>query len=126
MKSSRREYINAYIDLHKKARLGVADDKRKQQLMKDLRLEKLKRLRSLPLLDAKHLERWIDRVGSLRSCFALTEKDLESKPRCPHCSFNPGQDIIFFFRVLNHRHELEECHSRHGGTIGLIQYLKPA
>jgi len=96
LKSSRSEYINAYIDLHKKARLGVADDKRKQQLMKDRRLEKLRRLRSLPLLDARHLERWIDRVGSLRSCFALTEKDLESKPRCPHCSFNPGQDIIFF------------------------------
>ncbi len=92
LKISRSEYVNAYIDLHKRARLGVADDKRKQQLMKDRRLEKLKRFRSLPLLDARHLERWIDRVGSLRSCFALTEKDLESKPRCPHCNFNPGQE----------------------------------
>ena len=92
LKIARGEYVNAYIDLHKRARLGVADDKRKQQLMKDRRLEKLKRFRSLPLLDARHLERWIDRVGSLRSCFALTEKDLESKPRCPHCNFNPGQE----------------------------------
>jgi hypothetical protein len=96
LKASRSEYVKAYIDLHKRARLGVADDKRKQQLMKDSRLEKLKRLRSLPLLDAKHLERWIDRVSSLRSCFALTENDLDSKPRCPHCSFNPGQDSIVF------------------------------
>ena len=77
----------------------MADDKRKQLLMKDHRLEKLKRLRSLPLLDARHLERWIDKASSLRSCFALTETDLENKPRCPHCSFNPGQDSTILSSV---------------------------
>ena len=119
LKASRSEYIKAYIDLHKRARLGVADDKRKQQLMKDYRLEKLKRLRNLPLLDAKHLERWIDKVSSLRSCFALTENDLEGKPRCPHCSFNPGQDnIILSSQIIDELADvLDDMEERWSHTV---------
>jgi hypothetical protein len=26
----------------------------------------------------------------LKSCFALTEQELEASPVCPHCNFKPG------------------------------------
>ncbi len=120
LKASKEEYIKAYIDLHKRARLGVADDKRKQQIMKDPRVEKLRRLKSLPLLDAQHLDRWIDKVVSLKSCFALTENDLEgTTPKCPHCSFNPSQEstVLSSETIDNLEDSLGEIETRWSQTI---------
>jgi len=31
-----------------------------------------------------------NRLGSLRSCFSLTEQDLSKTPVCPHCGFRPS------------------------------------
>ncbi len=84
------EFIREYLTLHLKARLGVEEDKRKKKLLNDDRLSKLSRLATIDLMPVQHLTAVQDRLGSLRSCFALTEKELRSGPECPHCGFRPA------------------------------------
>ena len=31
-------------------------------------------------------------MAGLKSCFALTEQELEASPVCPHCNFKPGAE----------------------------------
>jgi hypothetical protein len=38
----------------------------------------------------QHLTDFQNRLAGLRSCFALTEQELDSSPICPHCSFKPA------------------------------------
>ena len=35
-----------------------------------------------------------ERLNKLRSCFALTEQDLDASPVCPHCGFRPAAETI--------------------------------
>jgi len=89
---ARKEYIGLYMKLHTRAHLGANEDKRKVSLMKDQRLEKLKKLATIDLMPASQLSDFQNRLAGLKTCFSLTEKDLESKPTCPHCEFRPGPE----------------------------------
>ena len=86
----KKEYIAVYIDLHTKARLGVNDDKRKANLMGDQRLKTLIKLAGIDLMPRQQLTEYQDQLAGMKSCFALTEKDLETTPVCPHCGFRPS------------------------------------
>lgn len=85
----KQQYINSYVTLHSNARLGVREDQRKAVLMQDPRLKQLDRLAVIELLPIGQLRDFKDRLGSLRSCFALTEQELHPSPVCPHCGFRP-------------------------------------
>jgi hypothetical protein len=37
----------------------------------------------------QHLSDFQNRLAGLKSCFALTEQELEASPECPHCHFRP-------------------------------------
>lgn len=87
-----KEYIQLYLSLHTKARLGVNEDKRKASLMSDERLKVLQRLSTIELMPRQHLTEFQNRLAGLRSCFALTEQDLKAAPLCPHCGFKPGTE----------------------------------
>jgi hypothetical protein len=89
----KKEYIVAYIGLHTKARLGANDDKRKAVLLGDHRLQMLLKLAGIDLMPRQQLTDYQNRLASLRSCFALTEQNLESTPVCPHCQFNAVAEI---------------------------------
>jgi hypothetical protein len=86
----KKEYIIIYTTLHTKARLGVNDDKRKAGLMNDARLQILQKLAGIDLMPRQQLTDFQGRLGSLRSCFSMTEQDLEKTPVCPHCGFRPS------------------------------------
>lgn len=88
----KREYIKAYIDLHTKARLGAAGDKKKATLLSDARLQNLKKLASIETLSSSQLVDLQNRLAELRSCWTLTEEDLQSTPVCPHCNFVPANE----------------------------------
>lgn len=90
MQQLRSTYIQSYLQLHSKARLGVNEDKRKQALMKDAQLAQLKALVSIDLMPKAQLTDFQDRLASLVPCFQLTEHDLQSVPTCPHCNYRPG------------------------------------
>ncbi|NQU65180.1 MAG: ATP-binding protein, partial [SAR324 cluster bacterium] len=88
----KKEYITIYAALHTKARLGVNDDKRKAGLMNDVRLQKLQTLAGVDLMPKQQLSDFQDQLGSLRSCFSMTEQNLEKTPVCPDCGFRPSAE----------------------------------
>jgi len=89
----RKAYVQAYLGLHTKARLGVNEDKRKTGLMSDDRLKVLQKLSTIELMPRQHLTDFQNRLAGLKSCFALTEKEMEASPVCPHCNFKPGAEM---------------------------------
>lgn len=93
LKKLKRDYINEYIALHSKSRLGVNDDKRKAALMGDHRLQTLLKLAGIDLMPRQQLTDYQNRLAGLKSCFALTEQNLETTPACPHCQFHPTAEI---------------------------------
>ena len=88
----KKVFLQAYLSLHAKARLGVNEDKCKAQLMGDERLNNLKKLSTIDLMPRQYLSDFQNRLAGLRSCFALTEQELEASPVCPHCNFKPGSE----------------------------------
>ena len=86
----KKAFVNVYLDLHTKARLGVNEDKRKASLMRDERLVRLQKLSTIDLMPVQHLTDFQNRLAGLKSCFALTKEELDISPVCPHCQFRPG------------------------------------
>ena len=86
----KKDYIVIYVGLHTKARLGVNDDKRKATLMGDYRLQTIQKLAGIDLMPRQQLTDYQNRLAGLKSCFALTEQNLETTPACPHCGFRPS------------------------------------
>ncbi|TNJ34106.1 ATP-binding protein [Prosthecochloris vibrioformis] len=93
LKNLKRTFINEYVSLHTKARLGVNDDKRKAGLLGDQRLQTLLKLAGIDLMPRQQLTDYQNRLAGLKSCFALTEQNLDASPICPHCQFRPAAEI---------------------------------
>lgn len=91
----KKDFRLAYITLHTKARLGVNDDKRKATLLNDARLQTLTRLGGIDLMPRQQLTEFQNRLVGLKSCFALTEQQLDTSPVCPHCAFRPSVEGVF-------------------------------
>ena len=83
-------YVNVYLKLHAKARLGVNDEKRKSLLLRDERLARLQSISRIDLMPIGHLTEFVDRVNALKSCSALTKQELMVSSTCPHCEFRPA------------------------------------
>ncbi|KFI20958.1 ATPase [Nitrosococcus oceani C-27] len=86
----KKDYTVAYIGLHTKARLGVNEDKRKAGLLNDPRLQTLRKLAGIDLMPRQQLTDYQNRLAGLKSCFALTEQNLDASSICPHCGFRPA------------------------------------
>ena len=86
----KKDYSLVYIGLHTKARLGVNDDRRKAGLLNDQRLQTLLKLAGIDLMPRQQLTDYQNRLAGLKSCFALTEQNLDASPICPHCGFRPA------------------------------------
>lgn len=93
LKELKRDYINQYMTLHARARLGVNDDKRKARLLGDQRLQTLLKLAGIDLMPRQQLTDYQNRLAGLKSCFTLTEQNLDASPICPHCQFCPAAEI---------------------------------
>jgi len=89
MNDLRKTFVDVYLDLHAKARLGVNADRKKTALKRDQRLARLSALSAIDLMPVWRLQDLQDRLASLESCFALTREELDTAPVCPHCGFRP-------------------------------------
>ena len=68
--------------------MGANDDRRKAALLSDPRLQALVKLADeIDLMPRQQLTDFQDRLKALKSCFALTEQELDATPTCPHCGF---------------------------------------
>ena len=92
LKKLKRDYINQYMLLHTKARLSMNEDNHKKELLNDYRFKTLQKLAGIDLMPRQQLTDFQNRLAGLKSCFALTEQDLESSPICPHCEFRPSAE----------------------------------
>jgi len=88
----KKSYVQSYLALHTRARLGAKEDKRKKDLLNDERLKTLRSLASIDLMPVSQLRAFEERLAALKSCYALTEKDLDTSPVCPYCDFRPGTE----------------------------------
>jgi hypothetical protein len=89
------EYKTAYFNLHKKARLGVNEDAKKKELLKDPRLEYLKKLaQGVSLLPHSTLTDLQTRLAKLQPCYTLVKDDLDASAICPHCNFRPQEESL--------------------------------
>ena len=88
----KRAYLQTYLSLHTRARLGVNEDQRKAKLMGDKRLKTLQKLSTIDLMPRQHLTDFQNRLAVLKSCFVLTEQELDASPVCPHCNYKPAAE----------------------------------
>lgn len=90
----KKSYIQTYLGLHSKARLGVNDDKRKVQLMSDERLKLLQKLATIDHMPRQHLTEFQRHLADLKSCFSLTEQEIDASPVCADCNYKPGDESV--------------------------------
>ncbi|RJR29735.1 MAG: ATP-binding protein [Desulfobacteraceae bacterium] len=86
----KKAYIQLYIGLHVKARLGANEYKRKAKLLSDERIKVLQKLASIGFMHLQQLTDFLNKLAALKSCFALTEQELDGGPVCPHCNYKPS------------------------------------
>jgi hypothetical protein len=94
LSKAKDDYRTAYFNLHKKARLGVNEDGKKKELMKDPRLERLNKLVGISLLPHTSLSELQMRLHKIQPCFTLVKDDLNASPICTHCNFRPQEENI--------------------------------
>jgi hypothetical protein len=86
------EYIQVYLDLHRRARLNAAEDERKKRLMGDPRHKQLTALAAIDFLPVADLKSWESDLAGLRPCYAVGASDLKERPLCRHCGYRPVEE----------------------------------
>ena len=95
LQKSKDDYKTTYDKLHKKARLQINEDDKKKALLKDPRLDQLKKLAAkISLLPHASLTELQTRLSKLTPCFTLVKDDLDASPICPHCNFRPQEETL--------------------------------
>ena len=85
------DYVELYMTLHGRSRLGQPEDERKRRLLADRRLKGLRTLSPVHLLPNEQLATKVtDRLGRLVACWRLVPSDLRQQPVCPHCTYKPA------------------------------------
>lgn len=88
----KNEYIAVYSELHRKLALTAAGDDLRQRLYRDPRLESLKALSAIELLNRSgELETWKQLLTTLLSCREFHEGVIADTPTCPYCHLRPAQ-----------------------------------
>lgn len=112
LKKLKSGYIKTYLDLYKKARLSLTQDKEKKDLLSDYRLKQLRRLATVTSINSVQLTEFDNQVGKLRTGTVLTEKELENEPKSPD-GFWPGMEdtsVSAETRLAGLKTELEMIH----------------
>ena len=86
----KKDYIEHYVKLHSKHRLNKQDDKKKAELSNDFRIRNLLKLGEIDIMPKQQVNEILDKLATLKTCFNLTEPNLQAEPICPHCKFNPA------------------------------------
>lgn len=94
LQKAKEDYCTTYFNLHKKARLGANEDGKKKDLLKDSRLDSLKKLAGVSLLSHSTLSDLQSRLAKVQTCFTLVKEELQASPTCPHCNFRPQEEIL--------------------------------
>ena len=82
------EYIEHYLEMHEKARLGIKGSERKGEIMNSRARQNLRRLTDIVgIFQETQLLRLEEMLANLQVCFKLDNSTLEDRPICHHCNF---------------------------------------
>ena len=112
LKKLKTTYIRYYLDLYRKARLSLAQDKEKAELLQDYRLKHLRRLTTINSINAVQLTELENKLARLKTGSPLSEKDLENDPKAPD-GFWPGMEdtaISAESRLANLKADVDRVH----------------
>ena len=123
LKKLKSGYIKIYLELYRKARLSLTQDKGKRDLLQDYRLKQLRRLATVNSLNSVQLTEFDNQVGRLKTGMVLTEKDLETDPKSADGFWPSMEDtsISSEARLNGLKGELEKIHK--GWTKSLLNDL---
>jgi Asp-tRNA(Asn)/Glu-tRNA(Gln) amidotransferase C subunit len=109
LKKLKSGYIKVYLDLYRKARLSLVQDKEKKDLLQDFRLKHLRRLASVEVINCQQLTEFDRQLDKLRTGTALTEKELELEPKSPDGFWPSMEDtsVSAETRLKNQKSDLE-------------------
>jgi hypothetical protein len=94
LENLKSEYIQVYLNLHRRARLNAAEDDRKKRLMGDPRHEQLAALAAIEFLPVADLREWESRLADLHPCYAIGASDLRERSLCPNCGYRPVEEPV--------------------------------
>ncbi len=101
----KEKYIDMYMMMHQKARLGANDDNRKSRILNGKEINALRTLREIKIFSAEQLDKVIKGIQELEPCWNLTKQELENVPVCPNCRFRPKEDNILQGVDLDNKEE---------------------
>jgi hypothetical protein len=87
----RAEYVTVYSDLHAEFVLGPAEDDRRIRIQQDGRMEQLKQLARIDILNRAELDNWSSAIHAIKTCREYHPGLLTDTPTCPRCHFRPVQ-----------------------------------
>ena len=91
----KKEYMNVYSDLHRRARLSAEGDKLRERLYNDKRFKSVHALSEIDLLARSgEFKKWYEQLIKLVPCLEFHEKVLTDSPTCPSCHFRPSQQTV--------------------------------
>jgi energy-coupling factor transporter ATP-binding protein EcfA2 len=109
----KKEYSKIYMDLHRRYRLSLSEDKDKKRLMGSRKMDNLTKLAAIEgILPLQVLDKVKDKLGSLHTCINLTSEDMNKEILCqflvlkffhlfiPSLSHN-DPDLFFIFTLSN-------------------------
>lgn len=106
------EYISAYLELYRHARLDHQQDKQKAGLLSDFRLQQLQQLAGIPSINRSQLTEIQDEFGRLKTGEALSAADLQTNPTAGE--FFPAMEksggVSADQRLKNLKSKLESTH----------------
>lgn len=112
LRKLKSEFIKAYLDLYRRARLSIAQDKEKAAIMKDERLIALRRLAVIEVIHRQQLTDLESELGALKTGRALTEKDLEVEPQADYWPRMEPTTISAEVRLANLKTQLDTVYSK--------------
>ena len=89
----KKKYITWYMSEHKAYRLDHAGSTKKGTIQQSTTWKSLTALKGIAgILPTSQLMDLTSQLVALKTCYELTEPEMEKQADCPHCHFNPAEN----------------------------------
>jgi predicted ATPase len=88
----KESFKTAYVAIHNRQHLGPKGEKRKTDLLQDLRLSQLQKLAPIDILPTSQLKNFQDGLDRLKGGY-VTPGEIDKTPICPKTQYRPVEDI---------------------------------
>ncbi len=112
LKELKKEYIGIYLQLYRHGRLDIQQDQRKQRLLRDVKMEHLKALASVPTMNVSQLREIQSEFARLKTGENLTADSLEDNPVAGdfYPAMESGQGVSAEQRLNNLEQRIESTY----------------